>query len=403
MSLTLPGANPECSLLSLLLDKGPRLWAKHAVKPEWFTSRERRTLFLAAIAFDRDEPLTIAAWAESVAVRTGTDKHAAALSVAEMLEHIGSEQLIGAYARLMRDAHERGQIRDIASSVLNDRAPRDPAELAELLRKAAEIPTPASGNESPLDEGIPDVSEDGGVPTGFYDIDRMLRGGLLPGWVMTVAARTSVGKTSFVVDVLRRAAMSGITAGIVSLEMSHLALWKRLKLVPFTNRSASRSWAPPTTDTIGIHGKLRQWKSEGFQLAVVDYLQLIRKPQGKSHYEAITRIMQELQSIARDVQLPVIVVSQLKRFDGKSDRRPELSDLRDSGAIEEASDQVVLLHRPGYYDPAKDQSEAYAALAKNRHGPTGVVRLVWRGPIMSFGDYANQKLPPDLENLRDEF
>jgi replicative DNA helicase len=252
-----------------------------------------------------------------------------------------------------------------------------------------------------------------GVPTGFPDLDAVL-GGLHKSDLVYLAARPSVGKTSLALGVARNAAALGMSVLFHSLEMSAAQLVQRLAALdsgasvhnlregklteeewPRVVQSLDRLERLPILldDTPGVtparlrSSALRARAVAGLDLLVVDYLQLMRpghRTPGK--YEAITEISQSLKELARDLDVPVLAVSQLNRdCETRSDKRPMLSDLRESGALEQDADVVVLLYRDEVYDAnTPEHGIAEVHVAKHRNGPTGKLNLLFRGETSSF-------------------
>jgi replicative DNA helicase len=270
----------------------------------------------------------------------------------------------------------------------------------ERLTKAAEGP-----------EGIM------GVPTGFLDLDKAI-GGLQAGNLIVVAARPSMGKTALALCMAEHAALTQErSVAIFSLEMSGDELIQRLlasTAIVDAGRIRSGRLAPEDWSRVGraadrlsaarlfiddsegvslgeMRTKCRRLKSrEGLDLLIVDYIQLMEGATGRreeSRVQEISAISRGLKMLARDLDVPIIVVSQLNRApDARNDKRPMLSDLRESGAIEQDADLVLMIYRDEYYNPenTEEQGIAEVNLAKNRHGPTERVRLTFRGNYAKF-------------------
>lgn len=248
-----------------------------------------------------------------------------------------------------------------------------------------------------------------GVPTGFEDIDKKTRG-LQPGDLVIVAARPSVGKTSLVLNLCQHVATHGGVAGFFSLEMSKESLFMRLlaseaRIDTYRLLSGSigqKEYGQIThaletlsearlfvDDTAGIgvmemRAKARRLKAEhGLSLLAIDYIQLMT---GRGRFEnrtlELASISRSLKGLAKELAVPVVVLSQLSRApEARSDKRPMLSDLRESGALEQDADVVMLLFREEMYkaddQPAESDGIAEVILAKQRNGPTGVVKLAF--------------------------
>jgi replicative DNA helicase len=259
-----------------------------------------------------------------------------------------------------------------------------------------------------------------GTPTGFYDLDEMTRG-LQPGDLIIVAARPSMGKTSLVLNISQHVAMQpDMTVGFFSLEMSKESLFIRLltsvaeidshRLMSgaiggkdygrishaLESLSAMQLFIDDTA-SIGVmemRAKARRLQAEhGLSLLVVDYIQLMS---GRGRFEnrtlELAAISRSLKGLAKELHVPIVVLSQLSRApESRSDHRPQLSDLRESGALEQDADVVVLIYRDDVYnkDPNSELSGiAELIVAKQRNGPTGTVKLAFLREQTRFANLA---------------
>ncbi|WP_028308962.1 replicative DNA helicase [Desulfitibacter alkalitolerans] len=256
-----------------------------------------------------------------------------------------------------------------------------------------------------------------GIPT-FKDLDKLLSG-LQASDLIICAARPAMGKTSFCMNIAQKVACgSNTTVAIFSLEMSKEQLvqrlwaseamvdqhklrsgnlneedWKRL-----IRAAEGISDAPifiddtPSISVMEVRAKARRLKSEaGLGLIIVDYLQLMRGSRRvENRQQEISEISRSLKGLARELDVPVLALSQLSRaVEQTHDKRPNLSHLRESGALEQDSDVVMFIHRPDYFDPESEKKGiAEIILAKHRHGPTGTVELVFLPEFTKFVDYA---------------
>ena len=264
-----------------------------------------------------------------------------------------------------------------------------------------------------------------GVPSGFTDLDEMTRG-MNKGNLIIVAGRPGMGKTSFAMNVAQHAAIrADHPVGVFSLEMSKQELALRVlsseSRVPFgtlrTGHMSQRQWemvlsterrvqkAPLFIDDsanpslLEVSSKARRLKAErGLSMIIVDYLQLM---QAGGRYEnrnlEIAAITRGLKQLAKELEIPVIALSQLSRQPERrgSDHRPQLSDLRESGAIEQDADLVMFIYRDEVYnreDPS-NQGLAEVIIAKHRNGETGIVPLVFLGETTSFYNRARHDAP----------
>ena len=254
-----------------------------------------------------------------------------------------------------------------------------------------------------------------GILTGFRDIDSVTKG-LQPGQMIVVAGRPA-GKSTLGVDFARAAALhQGLTTVIFSLEMSQIELSQRI-ISAETNipLSAMRNaddidpgrWnvlnnffvklkdAPlyiddsPNMSLMEIRAKCRQLKqSDDLKLVVIDYLQLMSSgKQVESRQQEVSEFSRALKLLAKELEVPVVALSQLNRGpEMRNDKKPQLSDLRESGSIEQDADVVFLVHRPDAYDKEDRPGEADIIMAKHRNGPTATFNLAFRGQYSKFQD-----------------
>ena len=248
-----------------------------------------------------------------------------------------------------------------------------------------------------------------GVPTGFVDLDEMTRG-FQPGDLVIIAARPSMGKTSLVLNIAQHVAVQpSLSVGFFSLEMSKESLFIRLltseaqidshRLMSghigerdygrisqaLETLSGMRLYIDDTANigVLEMRAKSRRLQAEhGLSLLVVDYIQLMSaRGRFENRTLELANISRSLKGLAKELNIPIVVLSQLSRApESRSDHRPQLSDLRESGALEQDADLVVLIYRDDAYnrDPNNpDAGTAELIVAKQRNGPTGVVRLAF--------------------------
>lgn len=253
-----------------------------------------------------------------------------------------------------------------------------------------------------------------GLPTGFRDLDRMTSG-LQPSDLILVAARPSMGKTAFTLNIAQNVGVrQHKTVAFFSLEMSQEQLVQRLlcqiahidsQKLRTGQLNSDEEWTRLTDacdklyespiyidDTPGIsvaemRSKARRLKSEhGLDLIIVDYLQLMQGRNAESRQQEISEISRSLKALARDLKVPLIALSQLSRsVESRQDKRPMLSDLRESGALEQDADIVSFLYREDYYDKeTENQHITEVILAKHRNGPVGSVKLYFKNEFTLF-------------------
>lgn len=253
-----------------------------------------------------------------------------------------------------------------------------------------------------------------GLPTGFRDLDRMTSG-LQPSDLILVAARPSMGKTAFTLNIAQNVGVrQHKTVAFFSLEMSQEQLVQRLlcqiahidsQKLRTGQLNSDEEWTRLTDacdklyespiyidDTPGIsvaemRSKARHLKSEhGLDLIIVDYLQLMQGRNAESRQQEISEISRSLKALARELKVPLIALSQLSRsVESRQDKRPMLSDLRESGALEQDADIVSFLYREDYYDKeTENQHITEVILAKHRNGPVGSVKLYFKNEFTLF-------------------
>ena len=257
-----------------------------------------------------------------------------------------------------------------------------------------------------------------GVPTGFLDLDAKLTG-LHAGELILLAARPAMGKTAFVLSLTQHAAFKErIPTAIFSLEMSKEQLVTRMisseSMVDSQNirtgNLQDQDWEKLMEsagiignsnliidDTPGItiselRSKCRRYKqSNGLGLIIIDYLQLmVGGKRSESRQQEVAEISRSLKALARELEVPIIALSQLSRaVESRPDHRPMLSDLRESGSIEQDADVVMFIYRDEYYNPDSEKKGiAEIIVAKQRNGSTGPVELVWLGQYTKFANKA---------------
>jgi replicative DNA helicase len=255
-----------------------------------------------------------------------------------------------------------------------------------------------------------------GFPTGFLDLDKLTTG-FHPSDLVVVAARPGMGKSSFMLSmVLHLVFEEKVPVAVFSLEMSRQQLVMRMFAmqsgVPLQNIRqgfvSEKDWErlvragleissrdiyiedSPSLSTTELRIKSRKLKQEkGVGIIFVDYLQLLRTPyRGLSRQEEVAEISRSLKALAKELEVPVIAIAQLSRqVEQRSDKRPQLADLRESGQIEQDADLIIFIHRPEVYKkhpPPEEEGLAEIIVAKQRQGPTGIVKLAFDKETTAF-------------------
>jgi replicative DNA helicase len=257
-----------------------------------------------------------------------------------------------------------------------------------------------------------------GVPTGFYELDELTHG-LHPGQMIVIAARPAVGKSTFALDFARSAAIKNNLATVMfSLEMGRNEIAMRLLSAEATiglqdlrkGTIKDEQWskiattmgrmndAPlfiddsPNMSLMEIRAKCRRLKQQhDLKLVILDYLQLMSSGKKvESRQQEVSEFSRALKLLAKELQVPVIALSQLNRgSEQRSDKRPMVSDLRESGSIEQDADMVILLHREDVYDKESPRAgEADILVAKHRNGPTKDIVVAFQGHYSRFANMA---------------
>jgi replicative DNA helicase len=262
-----------------------------------------------------------------------------------------------------------------------------------------------------------------GTPSGFEDLDR-ITGGFQPGNLIILAARPGMGKSALMANFAEHAALTGKEAvALFSLEMSEGELAQRFiasqasikgddlrkgkvpqtrwaKILAASNRLAeSALYVDDSSDlsVLDVRAKTRrlaQQQADGLGLVLIDYLQLMRATgQTDNRAEQVGQISRGLKTLARELEVPVIALSQLNRgVEQRADKRPMLSDLRESGAIEQDADLVMFIYRDEYYDEdSEDEGMAEVHIAKHRNGGLGTVKLTFQAEYPRFMSYVGEE------------
>ena len=352
--------------------------------------------------------------------------------VMQLMEITPTAANVRSYAQIVRDKSLLRAISEAASDI-NETVYQNAGSAAEILENAEKrifaLRKDSAGDSLEhigtvllkVFDRLTELAESGsafpGLSTGLMDLDRKING-LNKSHLILIAARPGMGKTSLALNVaLNAAKKSGKTIAFFSLEMSREQLGMRLmsnesfvdnqKLV--TGRLSEDEWAKiglassalsqtdirvddnPTITVAEINAKCR--RLDNLALVVVDYLQLMtssgeRSSSNENRQQIVSDISRALKIMAKELNVPVICLSQLSRAnESRQDKRPMLSDLRESGAIEQDADIVLFLYRDDYYhEDSPEKNVAECIVAKNRHGETGTVRLQWLPQFTTFSD-----------------
>jgi replicative DNA helicase len=406
---------------ALMLDQNAIGIVRDLIEPEDFYGERHQHIYRAARDLaDRGEPidyLTLRAQLERVAVlpRAGGVEYVSELSLITptaasvrhyadiVVEHALRRRLIAAASDIAALGFDEG----VTAQDATDRAEQRVFRVSDQRRttEATHIAPVLKETWDHLETLLGRAEFITGVRTNFSELDKVTQG-LQPGELVVLAARPSVGKTSFALNVARNAAVLAREPVVIfSLEMSKEALVQRLlcseahvdshmlrtgqadagayeRIAHGMNTlMEAELWIDdtPALSISSLRARSRRMRAQhNIKLLVVDYLQLMRGGRQESRVQEVSDISSGLKSIAKELHVPVLALSQLSReSERRTDRRPQLSDLRDSGSIEQDADIVLFLYREGMHNPEVDRSQTQLVVAKNRNGPTRDIELVF--------------------------
>ncbi len=433
----------QCVLGCILIEAGALLKVLEILEPDDFY-KERHSIIYSAIIdlFDRNEPQDLVTVHNELKRKGQLDAVGGAVYLAELTETVPVASNVDYYARIVRDkAILRRLINkgsDIVSMCYEEAEDVDDileyAESAVFELSQAKIKQSFHRLKDIIKDSIQKVEDlyekrelVTGVPSGFHELDK-LTAGFQPSDLIIIAGRPSMGKTAFALNIAQHAAVdNNIPTAVFSLEMSkeQLALrmlcseamvdahkvrtgflsredWPRL-----INAAGSLSRASlfiddtPALGVLEMRAKARRLKSDqGIGLVIVDYLQLMQGRSGAERREQeISEISRSLKAMAKELHVPVIALSQLNRkVEDRPNKRPQMSDLRESGAIEQDADIIAFIYRDEVYNRDENnprRGKAEIIVAKQRNGPTGTVVLAFVGRYSSFGNLADEQQLPE--------
>ncbi|MHC9085184.1 replicative DNA helicase [Luteimonas sp. RIT-PG2_3] len=411
------------------------------VEPDFYR-RDHQLIYRAIRELaERDRPydaVTLGEWFESQGL---IEQVAGGAYLIELVSTTPSAANIKAYAEIVRDKAVLRQLIEVGTGIVNDGFQPEGRDSSEILAKAeqdvfaiAEAGARGRTDFTPINKAMSEAFDvlqtrhqnGGGVtglPTGYVEFDEMTAG-LQPTDLLILAARPAMGKTTFALNIAEYAAIKTKKAiGVFSMEMSASQL--ALRLISSNGRvNATRlrtgaledeDWSRVTSairmlketkifidDTPGLspdvlRAKCRRLKREhDLGLIVIDYLQLMAVP-GNSENRAteISEISRSLKGLAKELNVPVIALSQLNRsLETRADKRPVMADLRESGAIEQDADVIIFIYRDDYYnkETSPDKGLAEIIIGKQRSGPTGSLKLKFFGEYTRFDNLAHDSV-----------
>jgi len=418
---------------SMLLDREATIVALEIVRPDDFYKRAHGDIFDCIVTlFNQNEPVDLVTLTEELRKREKLEMVGGIQYITSLSSSVPVASNVKHYAviveekatlrRLIRASEEiitLGYSSDIEVPELLEKAQKSIYDISQYHAKEGFVPikevlNTTFDNIEMLYQSDKTIT---GTTSGFIDIDKKLNG-FHKSDLILIAARPAMGKSAFALNLAQSAAIKeGNSVAVFSLEMSKEQLMLRMlsseSMVDLNNIQTgnlneeewgkiARAMVPlsqaeiyfddsPGVSVTEMRSKCRRLKMEsGLDLVLIDYLQLMQGS-GKieNRQQEISAISRNLKIMAKELNCPVIALSQLSRApELRSDHRPILSDLRESGAIEQDADLVMFLYRDEYYhEDSEKQNLAEVIVAKHRHGETGTVELRWSGNIQKFMDY----------------
>ena len=423
----------EQSILgSILLDKDAIITVAETITPSDFYKDAHRVIYESMMALNnKNEPIDMVTLTDELRKRGYLDDIGGVTYLTSLSTIVPTTSNVKYYAEIVKEKSVLRQLIKASNDIINlgygsGESAEDVLDFAE--KKIFDISQERTNDDfKPINQVLMDTydmiesiysnkSDVTGVTTGFKDLNKKING-LQRTDLILVAARPAMGKTAFALNLVQNAAIKGnASVAVFSLEMSKEQLAQRMiasqsnvelkKMKTGTLNDAD--WPRIISamavmsdakifidDTPGIkinelRSKCRKLKMEqGLDLVMIDYLQLMESDsKNESRQQEISKISRSLKILAKELDCPVVALSQLSRApEQRADHRPVLSDLRESGAIEQDADIVMFLYRDEYYHSDSEKKDlAEVIIAKNRHGETGSVELVWMGSIQRFGD-----------------
>ncbi len=425
----------QAVLGGILLDPEAIGRVAEMLQPESFSLRSHQTIYKAVLTLHSEgkptDLMTVTTWLSDQKL---LEKAGGQLGLTRLLDRTVSATNIDQYGLLISDKQTRRNLIESAYEII--KLAEDTSQpLETVIQKSEEQIANISQGKSQQDlvsigetlidtfQEIEDRSESKippGVPCGFYDLDAMT-GGFQRSDLIIVAGRPSMGKTALAVQFGFKIAKKGLPVAVFSLEMSKGQLVQRLlageaKIESTRLRSGNiqqDEWEPlteaisklaelpifiddtsnPTVNEIKKKAQKLQAENDGkLGLILIDYLQLMDGG-SENRVQELSRITRGLKGMAKDLNVPVIVLSQLNRsVEQRTNKRPMMSDLRESGSTEQDADLIMMIYRDDYYNP--NSSEAGVAeiiLTKHRNGPTGTVKLLFDSQFTQFKNMARSR------------
>ena len=425
---------------SILLKEDAFSTVYEILSPEDFYRESHRHIFEAmADLFQKNEPHDLVTVTNHLKDRNLLDQAGGAAYIASLTSIVPVTSNIGSYSRIIQQKAILRRLINLNSDIAN-RCFEEQGDVSLLVDEAEQSIFDLAGKKSstvftPLKEIIPECFQKvedlfkrkeliTGVPTGYSELDKMTSG-LQSSDLIILAGRPSMGKTAFAMNIAQHAALMERTGvAIFSLEMSKEQLTMRLLSSVGridsqrirTGKLQNEDWpkltravgmltdAPiyiddtPAISILDMRAKLRRLAAKAdIGLVLVDYLQLMRGRTTENRTQEISEISRSLKAIAKEHDVPVLALSQLNRgLESRTDKRPMMADLRESGAIEQDADIICFIYRDEVYNKSEDNPQkglAEIIIGKQRNGPTGTVQLYFHKEFTMFENMSNYEEP----------
>jgi replicative DNA helicase len=410
---------------------------------DFYRDDHRRIWRHIAKLVEASRPADVVTVAESIEGSEDKDKTGGPAYLAALSQNTPSSLNVRRYAELVRERAVQRRLAQVATEIAESALAPSGKEVGQLLDEAESKIFQIAESGARRDQGLIGIapilakvyeridhlhnqdnpSDITGVPTGFTDLDTRTAG-LQPGDLVIIAGRPSMGKTAFALNIAEHVALHPSVAmpvAIFSMEMSSSQLAMRMlssiakvdahKLR--TGRLGDEEWSQltdamgrlheakihvdesPALNSLEVRARARRLKREYSKLGlvIVDYLQLMSaasSSRGENRATEISEISRSLKALAKELEVPVIALSQLSRaVEQRNDRRPMMSDLRESGAIEQDADVILFIYREEVYSPEKEEAKGRAEIiiGKQRNGPIGRVDLTFLGRFTRFANF----------------
>jgi len=431
-----PPQNTEAEiavLASMLLDREAIAKSIELLNETSFYSEANRKIFQAVIKlYDENQAVDIVTLIEELKKRDMLNDVGGPAYITEVVNSIPTAANIGHYAKIVREKYLLRCLINVATQIVSesfepsseadelmDRAERLIFDITSSKDRELHIPLMkdiVKGTIETIDKLYQRKENITGIPSGFHDLD-LMTAGLQRSELIILAGRPSMGKSAMAASIIEHAGLvERVPCALFSLEMSKEQLVQRMLCsVAHVNAHKVRTgffsqtdWPKlmeaaqklsespvyiddtPAISILELRAKARRLKARhDIKLMVVDYLQLMKGPaKSENRQQEISEISRSLKALARELNIPVIGISQLSRaVEQRADHRPLLSDLRESGAIEQDADVVILLLRDEYYNPTEENKGiAEVIIAKQRNGPVGTIKLAFLSEYTKFSN-----------------